>query len=116
MHEIPFSQLQRAIAVGGELQTRSEAHEADMVLTIAEEAALEEWCLAMYRWESPVRLDILRCMAAAILEDHERRNLDRAPDFFNRIMDPDIKPSKWTPKAPTWVPLTKAISLRQLVL
>ena len=47
MHEIPFSQLQRAIAAGGELQKRSEAHEADMVLTIAEEAALEEWGLAM---------------------------------------------------------------------
>ena len=61
MHKIPFSQLQRAIAAGGELQTRSEAHEAEMRLTIAEEAALEEWCLAMYRWGSPVRLDILRC-------------------------------------------------------
>ena len=36
MHRIPFSQLQRAIAAGGELQTRSEAHEAEMVLTIAE--------------------------------------------------------------------------------
>ena len=43
MHRIPFSQLQRAIAAGGELQTRSEAHEAEMVLTSAEEAALEEW-------------------------------------------------------------------------
>jgi hypothetical protein len=91
MHKIPFSQLQRAIAAGGELQTRSEAHEAEMVLTIAEEAALEEWCLVMYRWGSPVRLDILRCMAAAILEDRERRNIESAPDFFKRIMDPDLQ-------------------------
>ena len=91
MHTIPFSQLQRAIAAGGELQTRSEAHEAEMRFTIAEEAALEEWCLAMYRWGSPVRLDILRCMAAAILEDRERRNIESAPDFFKRIMDPDLR-------------------------
>ena len=48
MHKISFSQLQRAIAAGEELQTRSEAHEADMVLTIAEEAALEEWCVIMH--------------------------------------------------------------------
>ena len=34
-HEIPFSQLQCAIAAGGELQTRSEAHEAKTVLTIS---------------------------------------------------------------------------------
>lgn len=58
MHNIPFSQLQRAIAAGGELQTLSEAHEAEMVLTIAKEAALE-WWLVMYRWGSPVWLDIL---------------------------------------------------------
>ena len=50
MHSISYSQLQRTIAAGGELHTRSEAHEAEMVLTIAEEAALEEWCLVMYRW------------------------------------------------------------------
>ena len=62
-----------------------------MRLTIAEEAALEEWCLAMYRWGSPVRLDILRCMVAAILEDRERRNIESAPDFFQRIMDPDLR-------------------------
>ena len=97
MHSISYSQLRRAIAAGGELQTRSEAHEAEMVLTIAEEAALEEWCLVMYRWGSPVWLDILRCMAAAILEDHERRNLESAPDFFNRIMDPDLHASLGSP-------------------
>ena len=34
MHKIPFSRLQRAIAAGGELQTHSEAHEADEVLTL----------------------------------------------------------------------------------
>ena len=59
-----------------------------MVLTIAEEAALEKWCLVMYRWEYPIRLDMLKCMAAAILDDHERRNIESAPDFFTRIMDP----------------------------
>ena len=45
MHSISYSQLRHTIAAGGELQTRSEAHEAEMTLTIAEEAALEEWCL-----------------------------------------------------------------------
>ena len=29
-------------------------------------------------------------MAATILEDRERRNLDSAPGFFNRIVDPDL--------------------------
>ena len=56
MHKIPFPQLQRAIVAGGELQTRSEG----MVLAIVEEAALEEWCLAMYRWGYPVRLNVWR--------------------------------------------------------
>ena len=41
MHMISFSQLQRSIVAGGELQTRSEAHRAEMVLTISE-AALED--------------------------------------------------------------------------
>ena len=60
-----------------------------MVLTIAEETALEEWFLVMYRWGSPIRLDMLKCMAAAILEDRERRNIKSAPDFFNQLMDSD---------------------------
>ena len=47
IHKISFSQLQHAIAAGGEHPTRSEAHEAEMVLAIAEEAVLEEWCLRM---------------------------------------------------------------------
>ena len=35
MHKIPFPQFKHAIlATGGELQTRSEAHEAQMVLTV----------------------------------------------------------------------------------
>ena len=42
MHRVPFSLLQCTIAAGGELKTRSEAHEAEMVLTI-EKAALEKW-------------------------------------------------------------------------
>lgn len=29
-------------------------------------------------------------MAAAMLEDRERRNLESAPGFFNQIMDPDL--------------------------
>ena len=62
MHKILFSQLQRAITTGGQLQTRTKALEAEMVLTIAEEAALEEWRLVMYRWGSPIRLDMLKCM------------------------------------------------------
>ena len=88
MHKILFSQLQRAITTGGQLQTHTETLEAEMVLTIAE-AALEEWCLVMYRWGSPIRLDMLKCIAAAILEDRERRNIKSAPDFFNRLMDSD---------------------------
>ena len=56
-----------------------------MVLTIAEEAALEEWCLVMYIWGSPIRLDMLKCMAAAILEDCERRNIESAPDFLPEL-------------------------------
>ena len=91
MHSISYAQLRRAIAAGGELQSRSEAHEAEMVLTIAEEAALEEWCLVMHRWGSPVRLDVFRSMAVAILEDCERRNIESAPDFFKQIMDPDLR-------------------------
>ena len=46
-----------------------------------------------YRWGSPVRLDILRCMAAAILEDRERRNIESASDFFKRIMEPNLQGS-----------------------
>ena len=30
-------------------------------------------------------------MAAAVLEDRERRNIESAPYFFNRIMDPDLR-------------------------
>ena len=48
MHKITFSQLQSAITTSGELQTHSEAHEAEMAHKIAEETALEEWCLVMY--------------------------------------------------------------------
>ena len=88
MHKITFSQLQRAITTSGELQTHSEAHEAEMALKIAEETALEEWpCDVLYRCGSPIRLDMLKCMAAAVLEDLERRNIESASDFFNRIMD-----------------------------
>ena len=89
MHKIPFSQ--RAIAADRELQTHFEAHETEMVLTVAEEVALEEWYLVMY--STDVRLDILRCITleAAILEDRERRNTESAPYFFNRIMDPDLR-------------------------
>ena len=58
-----------------------------MVLTISGEADLEEWRPVMYRWGSPVRLNILRYMATAILEDREWRNIESAPDFLKRIMD-----------------------------
>ena len=60
-----------------------------MVLTIAEETALEEWFLVMYRWGSPIRLGMLKCMAAAILEDREWRNIKSAPGFFHQLMDSD---------------------------
>ena len=45
----------------------------------------------MYRWGFPVRIDILRCRATAILEDRERRSIGSTPDFFSRIMDPDLR-------------------------
>ena len=48
MHEIAYSLLQRAIQAGGETKTRSQAHENDVVLTIAEEEALEDWSLHMH--------------------------------------------------------------------
>ena len=48
MHKVSFSRLQRAITTGGELQTRSEAHEAEMAFTVSEETTLKEWCLVMY--------------------------------------------------------------------
>jgi len=88
MHEIAYSLLQRAIQAGGETKTRSQAHENDMVLTIAEEEALEEWCLHMHRWGYPTRLELLRSMACAIVEDRQRRNLECASDFFLRTLDP----------------------------
>jgi len=89
MHQIPSLALQRAIAVGGEIKTRSEAHASDMIFTIPEEAALEEWCLHMSFWGYPVRIDILRGMAAAVFEDRERRNMEDASDFFPRIQSPN---------------------------
>ena len=42
---------------------------------------------------SSARLHILGYMTAAILEDREWRNLESAPGFFNRIMDPDLHAS-----------------------
>ena len=74
MHEIAYSLLQRAIVAGvapGKTKTRSEAHEKEMNLTIAEEAALEELCLHVHQWGYPARLDLLRSMACAIVEDRE---------------------------------------------
>ena len=82
MHQIPFSARQRAVAAGGETKSCSEAHASDMIFTIPEEAALEEWCLHMSFWGYPVRIDILRGKAAAVLEDRERRNIEDASDLF----------------------------------
>jgi len=66
VHEVAYSVLQRGIAADGEIKTRSEAHENDMTLTIAEEEAPEEWFLHMHRRGYPTRLDLLRSMACAI--------------------------------------------------
>ena len=49
------------------------------------------WCtLGIYGDLQYIRLDIHRCLAVAILE-HRKRNIERAPDFFNRIMDPTTR-------------------------
>ena len=54
MHKITFLWLQRAIVAGGKLQTCSEAHEAEMVLSIAGggmvpcDVQMEISCLARY--------------------------------------------------------------------
>ena len=88
MHEIAYSLLRNAIAAGGETKTRSEAHENDITLTIGEEETLKEWCLDMDQWGHPTRLELLRSMACAIVEDRERRNLECAGDFFLRMLDP----------------------------
>jgi malonyl CoA-acyl carrier protein transacylase len=42
----------------------------------------------MHRWGYPTRLDLLRSMACAIVEDRKRRNLECASDFFDRMLDP----------------------------
>jgi len=63
VHEIAYSVLQRAIAADGEIKPRSQAHENDMTLTIAEEEALDEWCLHMHRWGYPTWLDLLQSVA-----------------------------------------------------
>ena len=89
MHQITFSALQRAIATGGEIKTHSEDHAGNMIFTIAEEAALEEWCLHRSFWGYQVRIDILQGMAAAVLEDREQLNIEDASDFFQRIQSLD---------------------------
>ena len=67
MHEIAYSLLQRALQAGGETKTRAQAYENDMVSTIAEEKALEQWCLHMHRWGYPTWFDILRSMVEYVL-------------------------------------------------
>ena len=75
LHEVAHSVLRRAIAADGAIKTRSQAHGNDMTLTMAEVEALEAWCPHMHPWGYPTRLDLLQCMACAIVEDRERRNL-----------------------------------------
>ena len=70
-------------------KSRSQAHEAEMTLSIAEESALEERCLHMYHWGYPIRIDLLRGMAAAIVEDRERRGVEDASDVFERMIEYD---------------------------
>ena len=42
----------------------------------------------MHRWGYPIRLDILRGMAAEIVEDRKLQNIEEAADFFQRIAGP----------------------------
>ena len=60
MHRVQFSSLQRTVAAGGEPKTRPSPYMADMLLTIAKEAASGAWCLVMYRWGSLVQLSSFR--------------------------------------------------------
>lgn len=88
MHGVAYSLLQRAITSGGKIKTRSQAHEKEMVLTVEEEKVLEEWCLQnMHGWGYQIRLDLLRNMACAIVEERERRNSESASDFRLRMLD-----------------------------
>jgi len=75
IHKIAYSLLRRAIATAGEIKIRSEAQENNMALH-------------MNRWGYPARLDLLRSMVCAIVEDRKRRNLECASKFFLRMLDP----------------------------
>jgi hypothetical protein len=73
MHGIPHSTLQRAIA--GKRLPKAESAATQQLLSPAEEMALKHWCLEMAKWGFPIRIDILRQMAAAIVIDRKRRNV-----------------------------------------
>lgn len=50
MRQVYHQKLQRMVDAGLDVpRTRSTAQEANQLLALAEEAALEEWCLHMHR-------------------------------------------------------------------
>ena len=85
MHQISHSILQRALA--GNRVSKAASGADQQLLAPAEEIALKVWCLDMAKWGFPVRLDLLRQMAAAVLIDRKRRNILDASDAFDTIMD-----------------------------
>jgi len=85
MHQISHSILQRALA--GNRVSKSASAADQQLLAPAEEIALKIWCLDMAKWGFPVRLDLLRQMAAAVLIDRKRRNILDASDAFETILD-----------------------------
>jgi hypothetical protein len=85
MHGVPYSTLQRALA--GKHTPKSQSATTQQLLSPSEENALKHWCLEMAKWGFPIRIDILRQMAAAIVIDRKRRNLWDAADAFQSILN-----------------------------
>lgn len=84
MHQVSHSTLQRALA--GKRRPKAESVGHLQLLVPEEELALKIWCLDVAKWGFPVRIDLLRQMAAAVVIDHKRRNVLDASDAFHTIL------------------------------
>jgi hypothetical protein len=81
MHGVAHSTLQRALAGKRIPKLISAANQ--QLLVPEEETSLKLWCLEVAKWGFPVRIDILRQMAVAILIDRKRRNMLDISDAFD---------------------------------